>query len=199
MTQYFTSDHHFHHFNIIGYCNRPFADVQDQTEKMIESWNSVVTDEDTVWHLGDFSFKGYEMVKRLNGHKKIVAGNHDAFWLGNVPEDKPARESKRFKAHQDAVDSGFEFVYASGRFENLALHDGTRVDLAHLPFEIDPRGGEREQRFKRFRPKRQGRVLLCGHVHDAWTVSGDQINVGVDVHDFIPVSEYKITEMIGAM
>jgi calcineurin-like phosphoesterase family protein len=50
-------------------------------EALITNWNSVVTPEDTVWHLGDFGFGHREylqrIVNRLNGRKNRLWGNHD--------------------------------------------------------------------------------------------------------------------------
>jgi len=82
---FFSSDSHLGHFNIIRYCNRvdhrgiQFQTAQHMDEVLIESWNSVVGQEDTVYHLGDFSFKDHEpYLSRLNGAKKIlIVGNHD--------------------------------------------------------------------------------------------------------------------------
>ncbi|MEJ7707010.1 MAG: hypothetical protein WKF82_06805 [Nocardioidaceae bacterium] len=53
MAVYFTSDTHFSHANIIRLCNRPFADVDEMDEAIIERWNATVTSADTVYHLGD--------------------------------------------------------------------------------------------------------------------------------------------------
>ena len=39
---YFTSDTHFYHSNIIGFCKRPFKNVEDMNETLIENWNRVV-------------------------------------------------------------------------------------------------------------------------------------------------------------
>ncbi len=53
---------------------------------MIEKWNEVVRPQDHVWHLGDVTMKHKEYLKhirRLNGHKRLVMGNHD---LGTVQE-----------------------------------------------------------------------------------------------------------------
>lgn len=49
-------------------------------EHIIKMWNSIVRPIDTVYHLGDVAFgskKNLELAHRLNGHKKLVLGNHD--------------------------------------------------------------------------------------------------------------------------
>lgn len=78
MTNFYISDTHFDHVNIIKLCKRPFADVNEMNEAMVERWNKVVTNSDTVYHLGDFAWKRNEYWRsRLNGHIVWVPGNHD--------------------------------------------------------------------------------------------------------------------------
>lgn len=81
MTTFFTSDTHWGHKNIIKYSNRPFADVDEMNEAMIERWNSRVGPEDIVYHLGDIAFmpaKRFEGIAyRLNGIIHVCPGNHD--------------------------------------------------------------------------------------------------------------------------
>lgn len=76
---FFTSDSHFNHGAIIQYCNRPFSGAEEMDKAMITNWNSVVTSKDTVYHLGDFSFKTDpgRYTSRLNGKKILIRGNHD--------------------------------------------------------------------------------------------------------------------------
>ena len=78
---FFTSDTHFHHENIIKFCNRPFTDVQEMDNILVERWNKVVPVDATVFHLGDFAWGGYNAWKnvreRLNGRIILVKGNHD--------------------------------------------------------------------------------------------------------------------------
>lgn len=79
---FFTSDTHFNHANVIKYCARPFASVDEMNRVMIERWNAVVKPEDTVYHLGDFALgKASEwpvFLQQLNGIRKIlIIGNHD--------------------------------------------------------------------------------------------------------------------------
>jgi len=72
------SDTHFGHNNIIQYCNRPFANAEIMDECLIDNWNSVVKDDDIVYHLGDVYFaNGREALSKLNGRKRLVLGNHD--------------------------------------------------------------------------------------------------------------------------
>ena len=76
---YFIADTHFDDDNIRRYENRPFDTVETMNEVMIQNWNSVVTEEDVVWVLGDFGAAGREeeILSRLNGEKMLVKGNHD--------------------------------------------------------------------------------------------------------------------------
>lgn len=53
-----------------------------------------------------------------------------------------------------------------------------------------------EDRFEKYRPIDEGLWLLHGHVHCAWSVNGRQINVGVDVRDFTPISILEIKKII---
>lgn len=75
---YFTADTHFNHKNIIRFCNRPFQDVIEMNEVLIERWNKTVRNEDTIYHLGDVGF-GYinHILDRLNGNKILILGSHD--------------------------------------------------------------------------------------------------------------------------
>ena len=78
---YLTSDTHFNHKEIIGYCNRPFDNVKEMNRVLIDNWNKVISNKDTIYHLGDFGWGNKEeitsIVKRLNGKKILIKGNHD--------------------------------------------------------------------------------------------------------------------------
>ena len=53
---YFTSDWHLGHANIIKYCERPFKSVSDMDRILIQNYNEIVDQDDTVYFLGDFCF-----------------------------------------------------------------------------------------------------------------------------------------------
>ncbi len=81
---FFTSDPHFSHFNVIKYCNRPFASVEEMDAKLIADWNKVVTKNDDVYVTGDFCMMGVksilevmDILNQLNGTIHLVFGNHD--------------------------------------------------------------------------------------------------------------------------
>jgi len=78
-----TSDTHFGHGNILGYCSRPFKDSGEMDEELIRRWNEKVGKKDLVYHLGDFAFgsksKTAWYISRLNGEKNIILGNHDGY------------------------------------------------------------------------------------------------------------------------
>ena len=85
MDYYFTSDVHFFHKRILDFCRNTrggCTNVQDMNEMLIHNWNSQVKANDIVYHLGDFSFgteaQTVEVLKRLNGQKHFIMGNHDS-------------------------------------------------------------------------------------------------------------------------
>ena len=45
---YYISDLHIGHENILRFDNRPFADVNEMNNKLIENWNARVRSDDTV-------------------------------------------------------------------------------------------------------------------------------------------------------
>ena len=63
---YFISDLHFGHRNVIRYCNRPFDTVSEMNAGIIENWNNVVTDKDRVFVVGDVALCGTEETKGIH-------------------------------------------------------------------------------------------------------------------------------------
>lgn len=114
---YFIGDTHFGHRNIISYCNRPFADVEDMNKKMINLWNSTIKNRDEVFVVGDFALCGKDKIieigKKLNGRKRLILGNHD---------------SASMKTYKEA---GFDFVY-----NHPILLEGKYI-VSHEPEDYD--------------------------------------------------------------
>lgn len=78
---WFIADTHFFHQNVIEYCARPFKSVEEMNETLVNNWNSVVSNKDKVFMVGDFALgnkkKIIEIGQRLNGRKTLILGNHD--------------------------------------------------------------------------------------------------------------------------
>jgi len=88
VNRFVISDHHLGHTNSWekfklsdGSPLRPFTSTEEMNETMIERHNAKVKEQDTVYFLGDvvINKKYLELVKRMNGRKILVRGNHDIF------------------------------------------------------------------------------------------------------------------------
>lgn len=85
MTDYITSDLHFYHGKIMEHCpnTRKFYDLNHMHEVIISNINGCLkSDDDHLYILGDFSFKGkektLEILYQIPCHKiTLVLGNHD--------------------------------------------------------------------------------------------------------------------------
>lgn len=167
---YFTSDSHFCHTNIIGYCNRPFLSADKMDQYMIQAWNETVRPGDLVYHLGDFMITGYSrkhvdkvdtLLKKLNGNKILIRGNHDA----------PAvLEAK-----------GWSKVY---NITHVNIHDH-RFILCHYAMRT-------------WQFKAHGSIHLYGHSHgNLPPIEGDRsMDVGVDAVGYKPISVERIIELM---
>ena len=127
--RFLISDTHFGHTNTWekftladGSPLRPFTSTEEMDETMVDNWNKTVRSQDTVYHLGDvvIARRHLETVKRLNGRKILIRGNHDIF------KDK------------DYYEAGFEQIHGVRVFVDQFI-------LSHIPLHPDCVG----ERFKR--------------------------------------------------
>ena len=179
---FWTSDTHFNHKNIMEYCKRPFASIEEMNETIIENWNRVVSPDATVFHLGDFAFgtiaQWEEVRARLNGNIHLILGNHDFHTYTNYRE----RLSEMF---------------ASVSMQQVIEVGKHKIWMNHYPF-LTFAGIYREKN-----PAWQ----LFGHVHLSNKSNGKdlsrldslldvQYEVGVDFNNYTPVSFETIRERI---
>lgn len=112
------SDHHFNHKNIIEFAKRPFSNLVDMESKLIEYHNLVVKDDDIVIFVGDFGFCnntiGKQILKRLNGYKILVVGNHDIY-------------------HEKLKNFGYDEVFQSIDID----YQSHRLLITHYPIDYD--------------------------------------------------------------
>lgn len=177
-----SSDLHFFHRNVISYCNRPFADVEEMNWKLINIFNELVQPDQDLILLGDLCFGGKQRwastVARLNGKKKMIKGNHDG--INATPLREFGIESALYGCII-IVDDDYQELY------NFAL--------SHYPYQYTGDHTDVE-RYTERRLIDSGGWLLHGHVHTLWQTKGRMINVGVDMWDMKPVSLAQIVKIV---
>lgn len=187
MTFYFTSDLHFGHKNIIGFCDRPWTYVEDMNQGLVDNWNSVVGVNDVVHVLGDLCWgrpqKFVQWLGQLQGQKWLTPGNHDTVWKGRSSASRTLLESLGWHIKPE------QWVF------NLMgqMHQQRIVNVSHMPYTNDNR---HDDAYAPDRPVDNGLWLLHGHTHGEWKVRDRMIDVGVDVWDYKPVSEATLMEII---
>lgn len=190
--RYYSSDQHFYHANIIRFCDRPFSSVEEMNEILIKNWNDIVKEDDEVIVVGDFSmaFRSVEIfTKRLSGRKILIAGNHDFCH----PTHKKSRDKENQKKWtQRYLDNGWAEVHLK---MELDLPGIGIVNVSHLPYKGGGDSGY-EDRHEKHRLENDERWLICGHVHSSWKIKDKQINVGVDVWNYKPISEEEVIKTI---
>lgn len=175
---FFYSDPHFGHANIIEYCQRPFTDVEQMNTELVRRYNAVVQPGDVVLWCGDCFFKGdparaKNILAEMAGTKLLVVGNHD-------------------KSPTAMAEMGFSLVLREGVL-NIA---GRTCRVNHFPYAPDPKY-ERPDRFKELRPRRvPGEILLHGHTHSKNRVNGNQINLSIDAWEYGPASFGQIDALV---
>ena len=150
-------------------CERPFDNIDEMHETLINNWNAVVRKTDEVYILGDFAFKGTgsqvnKILNRLNGKKYLVKGNHE----------------KYLKDPEFDI-SAFEWV----KDYYVRSYNDMRFVLFHYPI----------LEWEHYHRKT---IHLYGHVHNNkfWHPEHRAINVSVDKTDFYPVNAAELYLMV---
>ena len=121
MTIYVISDTHFDDPKMVNGLNRPFECVNDMNESLIDVWNFVVDETDTVYHLGDLlgdepteNRENHALfrLEQLNGTIFLIAGNHAPVPKSDFTDSPIDIEPSRILHFQDQ-----EF-YLSHKFEH---------------------------------------------------------------------------------
>lgn len=164
---YYISDLHFGHFNVIVMNHRPFETVEEMNETIIKNWNETVKDDDHVYILGDvfYRFDGNmeKVLKELKGQKHLIIGNHD----GRLLKNKKALQL-------------FESVDYYKEINETLNGQPTQVIMCHYPI-VKWNGFFRSS------------IHLYGHIHNSTNETYEIMkkvpkayNVGADILDFCP-------------
>ncbi len=176
---WFTSDTHYGHQRMVtprvdGHWSRPFANVDEMDEAMISAWNAVVRPGDTVYHLGDLSFRDLKstqnITRRLNGQVHMVMGNHDRILRKGSPSLPNVAwygDYKEIKVDTDVLESG-------------------KIVLMHYPLHV-------------WNKSHYGSIHLHGHSHGSCPPVGRRMDVGVDTRQERDYAPYHLDEVLERM
>lgn len=164
---WFTSDTHFGHANVLKFADRPWDDISRMNTAFVDAINSRVGMNDTLYILGDFSFRmtaadARDLRRRIVCRDvHLLPGNHDKDWT--------QREvAGTFKVEPPIL---------------TIKIDDTKLVLSHYPL-ADWRGMS------------HGSWHLHGHIHSQgvdYNLANRRqgllrYDVGVDANDYAPVS-----------
>jgi calcineurin-like phosphoesterase family protein len=137
--------------------------------KLIENWNNTVKPDDEIHNLGDFAFGN-----NVEYYLSLLNG-HITNIRGNHDRNKIC---KSWVQRMDFEYGGYKFLLNHRPVFEQCDKDSERFGNINLS-EYD--------------------YILCGHIHEKWKVNQKNINVGVDVWDYKPVSIDTIIELIKSM
>ncbi|WP_302116822.1 metallophosphoesterase family protein [uncultured Limosilactobacillus sp.] len=164
--KFFTSDTHFFHDSLLGmndFAPRPFINVDEMNQTIINNWNNKVGENDIVYHLGDIALyfvkpqrDAYqailEILLQLHGHLILIKGNHDS------------RALFKYLQNHNYVFNGlpkFQFHDVGA----LIKYDHRQYYLTHYPMMLG------------IAPQI---INLHGHIHHYSVPVKENINVGID-------------------
>ena len=165
---YFTSDHHFGHKNIIKFSQRPFKNVEEMDEVLIQRWNEKVGKEDEVYHLGDVglcsSGKLRRILERLNGKIYLIKGNHE-------------RSAEDCHSRFEWIKDYYELVVEDEE------HDRGKQMIVLFHYAL-----------REWNASHWGTYHLYGHSHGSLSddPNSRSFDIGVDCHDFYPLSYEEV-------
>lgn len=206
--KYFTSDLHLGHKNVINYCNRPYASVEEMNEQVIFNINCKVGEKDELYILGDMSLNPkwveWALPQLLCKNVYLIMGNHDSCFpnkLGNKKKRTDKMKARYFKAGFKLIVESLNVVLSkrrTGLLGTMNFKKKYEVELCHFPFRPEEKPGSlgsQDRRYLDQRPDDEGQILLHGHSHCVYLKNGRQIDVGFD-HKFEPWSEEELIALI---
>jgi calcineurin-like phosphoesterase family protein len=155
---WFTSDTHFGHAGILFMRPRFGGVVAAMDGWMIDTWNETVGPKDHVFHLGDFSF--HKPAETLD----ILAKLHGIKYLVRGNHDRNNLNAACLAMFDGGVEHYHEITVGS-----------QLLVLCHFPF-------------RSWNGMHHDSWNLHGHSHGSLPAVGKQLDVGVDVHQFKPIS-----------
>ena len=146
---FLVSDTHFGHAGVCRFMRedgftklRPWDNPEDMDEAMVKAWNERVRPTDKVYHLGDvvINRKALAILRRLNGDKVLIRGNHDIF--RDTDYAQHFRELRAYHVMNGMILSHIPVHEASlGRF-GVNIHGHLHANRVKKARGVDARTGE---------------------------------------------------------
>lgn len=185
---YFSSDSHFAHSNICRATTawpdtsktRDFKSLDHMNDVLVNEINNKVGENDVLFHLGDFSFGGFENIEEFRSrilckNVHLILGNHD----------------HHIERNKEGIQSLFSSVNHYMVLDLKRPGKGNEVHrtslvLCHFPMAS-------------WDSMNQGRIHLHGHVHlppHQKVGQGRSLDVGADGNDMVPYSLDEILSIL---
>ena len=185
---WFTSDTHYNHANICASTTqwsnpvtlRDFKSLEHMNAHLIGNINELVGQDDILFHLGDWSFGGFDQIQKFRDqivckNIHLILGNHDQHIANN----------------KDGVQSLFSSV---NKYLDLIvkynvgtpLQGEVRFALMHFPIAS-------------WDNMARGAIHLHGHVHfdsDKRIGVGKMMDVGVDGNELYPIEMSEVLKLM---
>lgn len=151
MAEFIISDTHFSHRKILELePSRPFNNMGEMNSAIVENWNSVVSKQDKVFHLGDFALSNpgqiESLLQELNGLKYLIKGNHDRSISNNrwrelgfkdVYEYPIIYNEKLLFSHEPLYDIGI-YTNVHGHIHSKIIGDGNHINVSVENIQYTP-------------------------------------------------------------
>lgn len=181
MTIYVTSDLHFNHLRILQYCpdrggpETSWDKVAVMNDVIIRNWNECISPEDEVYIIGDVAMglieKAPALIRRLNGKKYLIKGNHDKTLVKLMAADPSTADLFEW------VKDYHEMTYKHGTEKIMLV-------MSHFPMA-------------HWHRQAQGSIMLHGHLHGSFCgVKGRIKDVGIDTNKLRP---YRMEDVVREM
>lgn len=172
--EFIISDTHWGHGNIIHLCHRPFENVHQMNQTMLDNWLATVSNEDTVYHLGDVFWSrqlAKNIMPQLTGKIIFLIGNHDQA-LFSVMKDHPQHTFVGGMVSQNIKQEG-----------QLKILTPVVAFLSHRP--------QPNEFWSRY-----GRYHFHGHTHDKMPSEGNRFNVSVEQIGYKPIEILELIKQV---
>jgi len=147
-------------------------------ETLIINWNAKVRPGDLIYVLGDFVWEGFgEIIPKLQGEIHLVPGGHDRRLLQFLKKNPGVSNrdwQSRLIIHPEILERSFPIGGADEK---------VRIVMCHYAMRVWP-------------CSHYNSWHLFGHSHGRLPRQGKSFDVGVDAHNFFPLSLVDVSDIM---